>query len=179
VENVLAFSRGERRQNRISPVPADLEHEIRETLELFAPLARSRRMTLHTALASGLVAMVDPGALRQILLNLLDNAAKYGPEGQTITVGSAHEQRWARIWIDDEGPGISDADRARVWEPYTRLARDSNGGTGGSGIGLSVVRELVELHGGRCALEASRSGGVRVSFTMPVSDAEVREESPA
>jgi signal transduction histidine kinase len=176
---VLSFSRSERRQNRVAPVPTDLERELREALELFAPLARSRRMTLRAELELGLVALVDPNALRQVVLNLLDNAAKYGPEGQTITVGSTRDHDWVRVWIDDEGPGVSAADRERVWEPYTRLSRDAERGTGGSGIGLSVVRELVEMHGGRCNMEPSRSGGVRVSFTVPASDVELSVETPA
>ena len=179
VENVLNFSRGERRQNRIAPVPTDIEKELRETLELFAPLARSRQMKLRAELELGIVAMADRNALRQIVLNLLDNAAKYGPEGQTITLGSTRAHDWVRIWIDDEGPGVTLAERKRVWEPYVRLSRDTERGTGGSGIGLSVVRELVEMHGGRCSMESSRSGGVHVFFTLPASQAEVPEESTA
>lgn len=178
VENVLNFSRSERRQNRISPVPTDLEKELREALELFAPLARSRKMKLRAELELGLIAMADRDALRQIVLNLLDNAAKYGPEGQTITLGSTRRRNWARIWIDDEGPGVTVADRARIWEPYVRLARDAERGTGGSGIGLSVVRELVEMHGGRCTIESSPSGGLRVVIMLPVTTADIPEDPP-
>jgi len=175
VENVLNFSRAERRQNRIAPVPTDIEKELRDALELFAPLARSRRMKLRAELELGVIALVDRDALRQVILNLLDNAAKYGPEEQTITVGTTRTRTAVRIWIDDEGPGVAPGDRARVWEPYVRLARDTDRGTGGSGIGLSVVRDLVEMHGGRCTMEASPGGGVRVVVTLPASDAQVPE----
>ncbi|MGA9836672.1 MAG: HAMP domain-containing sensor histidine kinase [Gemmatimonadaceae bacterium] len=170
VENVLNFSRSERRQNQISPLPTDLERELRETLELFAPLARSRQMKLRAELELGVVAIVDRDALRQVVLNLLDNAAKYGPPGQTITVGSTRHGDAVRIWIDDEGPGVAPADRARAWEPYVRLGRESDHGTGGSGIGLAVVRELVEMHGGRCMIQASPSGGVRVVVQLPAGE---------
>jgi signal transduction histidine kinase len=112
---------------------------------------------------------VDRDALRQILLNLLDNAAKYGPPGQTITVGSEIAADVARIWVEDQGPGIPHEDRRRVWEPYVRLNRSSESGTGGSGIGLSVVRELVELHGGRTRAEGSPGGGARVLVELPLS----------
>jgi len=179
VENVLNFARAERRQNRIAPVPTDVEKELRDALELFGPLARSRKMKLRAEIELGPVALVDRNALRQILLNLLDNAAKYGPEGQTITVGSSRTRDWVRVWIDDEGPGVSDEDRPRVWEPYVRLGRDAERGTGGSGIGLSVVRELVEMHGGHCSMETSPGGGARVVFTLRASDAKVLEEPPA
>ncbi len=171
VENVLNFSRAERRQQQIAPMPTDVERDLRDTLELFAPLARSRQMTLRAELELGVVAMVDRDALRQVVLNLLDNAAKYGPPGQTITVGTARAGDMVRLWIDDEGPGVAPGDRARVWEPYVRLGRDADHGTGGSGIGLAVVRELVDLHGGRCTMAASPGGGVRVVVHLPATDA--------
>jgi signal transduction histidine kinase len=73
-----------------------------------------------------------------------------------------------RLWVEDQGPGIPVADRERVWEPYVRLDRDAEGATGGSGIGLAVVRELVTLHGGRTWLEDGRSGtGTRVVIELP------------
>jgi signal transduction histidine kinase len=172
VENVLNFSRSEKGTNRISPTPADLDHEIQDVIELFAPLARARKMTLASALDAHAVVPVDRDALRQILLNLLDNAAKYGPPGQTITVGSEISGDVARIWVEDQGPGIPHEDRRRVWEPYVRLNRSSESGTGGSGIGLSVVRELVGLHGGRTRAEGSPGGGARVLVELPLSQPE-------
>jgi signal transduction histidine kinase len=169
VENVLNFSRSEKGTNRVSPSPADLDHEIQDVIELFAPLARARKMTLATALDAHAVVMLDRDALRQILLNLLDNAAKYGPQGQTIIVGSEIAGDVARIWVEDQGPGIPHEDRRRVWEPYVRLNRSAESATGGSGIGLSVVRELVALHGGRTRAEGSPGGGARVLVELPLN----------
>jgi signal transduction histidine kinase len=171
VENVLNFSRAEKGTNRVTPEPLDLDTEIRDAVEMFTPLARSRRMTLR-AVPSGLTVTADRNALRQILLNLLDNAAKYGPAGQTITVGSqtspAMEAPRVRIWVEDEGPGIPPGDRVRVWEPYVRLTRASESATGGSGIGLSVVRELVALQHGASWIEAAGAGGgARVVIELP------------
>jgi predicted Zn-dependent peptidase len=96
-----------------------------------------------------LVAPVDADALRQMLLNLLDNAVKYGPAQQTITVSLEALDGRARIRVEDEGPGIPAADRERVWDRFWRLERDRGSAVAGTGIGLSVVRELVALHGGR------------------------------
>jgi len=138
-------------------------------IELFAPLARARKMTLATALDAHAVVMLDRDALRQILLNLLDNAAKYGPQGQTIIVGSEIAGDVARIWVEDQGPGIPHEDRRRVWDPYVRLNRSAESATGGSGIGLSVVRELVALHGGRTRAEGSPGGGARVLVELPLN----------
>ncbi|HWJ13141.1 MAG TPA: HAMP domain-containing sensor histidine kinase [Gemmatimonadaceae bacterium] len=172
VENVLNFSRSEKGTNRISPSPADLDHEIQDVIELFAPLARARKMILATNLDAHAVVTLDRDALRQILLNLLDNAAKYGPAGQTITVGSEISGGIARIWVEDQGPGIPHEDRRRVWDPYVRLNRSAESATGGSGIGLSVVRELVELHGGRTRAEGTPSGGARVLVELPLNQPE-------
>jgi two-component system phosphate regulon sensor histidine kinase PhoR len=178
VENVLNFSRAEKGTNRVSPEPAEIDREIQESLDLFAPLARARGMTIRASLGINAMMPVDRNALRQILLNLLDNAAKYGPAGQTITVGSQIVGDRARIWVEDEGPGIPRDDRVRVWEPYIRLNRDAESSTGGSGIGLSVVRELVVLHGGRTRVESSPGGGARIVVELPLTQQESSESSP-
>jgi signal transduction histidine kinase len=172
VENVLNFSRGEKGANRISPSPSDLDREIAEAIELFAPLARARRSTIVASLGATVAVPLDRDALRQMLLNLLDNAVKYGPPGQTIVVGSEIAGDRARIWVEDEGPGIPHDDRQRVWEPYVRLNREAESSTGGSGIGLSVVRELAALHGGRTRAESSPNGGARVVIELPLAQAE-------
>jgi signal transduction histidine kinase len=174
VENVLNFSRGEKGTNRISPTPCDLQREIEDVLEVFAPLARSRRVKLRADLRPGFVVHADRDALRQILLNLLDNAVKYGPVAQTIAVTTATTDhrvdgiRRVRISVDDEGPGIPEGERARVWEPYVRLSRRAESATGGSGIGLSVVRELVAMHNGTAWVEGAPSGGARVVVELPL-----------
>ena len=183
VENVLNFSRAEKGTNRITPASLDLEAEIRDAVEMFAPLARSRRMTVRASAIAGLTVTADRDALRQILLNLLDNAAKYGPAGQTISVGSsaapATDGARVRFWVEDQGPGIPPADRDRVWEPYVRLSRSAESAMGGSGIGLSVVRELVALHGGAAWIEASNpDSGARVVVELPAHSALGDESRP-
>jgi signal transduction histidine kinase len=173
VENVLNFARAEKGANRVSLAPADLDQEIAEAIELFAPLARARKMTIVEALEASAVLPIDRNAFRQILLNLLDNAVKYGPAGQTITVGSEIAGERARIWVEDQGPGIPHESRQHVWEPYVRLSRESEASTGGSGIGLSVVRELVTLHGGRTRAEGVAGGpGARIVIELPLSQSD-------
>ena len=172
VENVLNFSRAEKGTNRVSLSAVDLDHEVSDALELFAPLARARQMSIDPKLDAGAVVQLDRDAVRQILLNLLDNAVKYGPAGQTITVGSEVVGDRARVWVEDQGPGIPHDDRVRVWEPYVRLKRDIESSTGGSGIGLSVVRELVAMHGGRARAESAPGGGARLVIEFPLGRAD-------
>src|SRR5262249_43679208 len=165
----------EKGANRISKSLLALDDEIREALEMFAPLARSRRMTLRAELELGLMVEADRDGLRQILLNLLDNAVKYGPAGQTITVGAITapqvvEEQPVRFWAEDQGPGAPAAERYGAGEPDVRLNRRGESGTGGSGIGLSVVRELVTLQGGRAWVESASAGGggARVVVELPL-----------
>src|SRR5947208_3261044 len=175
VENLLHFSRSERHVTRLSPARAPLAPLVQEALEGFAPLAGARGVRLRSELAEGVVAPVDAEAFRQMLLNLLDNAVKYGPPGQVVTVGLAAGDQRARIWVDDQGPGIPPADRERVWDRFWRLERDRGSAVAGTGIGLAVVRELVALHGGRAWAEDGESAtlpagarGVRFVIELPL-----------
>src|SRR5436305_1328347 len=170
VENLLHFSRSERQATRMSPAPAPLAPLVREAVEAFAPLAAARGVTFRTELRDGLVAPVDAEALRQMLVNLLDNAVKYGPADQTITVGLDAADGKARIRVEDQGPGIPAGDRERIWDRFWRLERDRGSAVAGTGIGLSVVRELVALHGGRAWAEEGRGGtGTRVVLELPLA----------
>jgi signal transduction histidine kinase len=180
VENVLNFARAERRANRLRLEETDIAREIRDVLDTFAPLTRAKDVTLHAELDEDLVTEVDRSALHQILLNLLDNAVKYGPAGQTITVRARASAGRLLIEVIDEGEGIPAEERDRIWEPYHRLDRDAKSVTG-SGIGLAVARELVELHDGRAWVEEARPRGARFVIALPLAESarELAEEHPA
>ena len=168
VENLLHFSRSERQTARITPEPTALAPLVQEVIDGFAPLAAARGVTLATAVPDGLVVPADPGAVRQMLLNLLDNAVKYGPAGQEVRIGATRENGVARLWVADGGPGIPRAYRERVWERFWRLERDRESSVAGSGIGLAVVRELANLHHGRTWIDdTSDANGTRVIIELP------------
>lgn len=170
VENVLNFARSERRANRLRLEDTEVAREIGDVLDTFAPLTRAKDVALHAELTEGLVASVDRAALHQILLNLLDNAVKYGPAGQTITVRAGAAADRLLIEVIDEGSGIPPEERERIWEPYHRLERDVKS-VAGSGIGLAVARELVELHGGRAWVEDAHPRGARFIVALPLAGA--------
>jgi signal transduction histidine kinase len=167
VENVLHFSRVRRGTARLSRAEVDLGPLMDELVAGFMPLANARRVELRTEVDEGIIANVDGGALGQMVLNLLDNAVKYGPIGQTVVLRVQLVDERVRVAVDDQGPGIPEDERARVWEPYRRLQRDVNAAVGGSGIGLAVVRDLVEMHGGRAWIEAAPGGGTRFVLEIP------------
>lgn len=167
VENVLLFARAERRSGRINPERVDLAADVRDAIHGFAILCRSRAVEIRPELQENIGVNVDRGALRQILLNLLDNAVKYGPLAQRITVGMAMFNGTARVWVDDEGAGIPESDRQRVFDSFFRLDRDVASPIAGSGIGLAIVKELVNLHDGRVWIENAPGGGARVVVELP------------
>jgi signal transduction histidine kinase len=164
VENVLQLSRAERGMVRVRTEELPLAPLLRETVERFAPLAAGGAR-LDTELDEGLVAPVHADSLRQIVINLLDNAVKYGGDEGTVSLRASLAAGRARLEVDDAGPGIAPDDRTKVWEPFVRLERSP--AVAGSGIGLAVVRELVAAHGGACRVEAAPGGGARFVVELP------------
>jgi len=158
IENVLQFGRVERGAAVVTPVPERVDLRLHEIVEGFEPLARSRRTSIARRIDEDIVAPVDADALRQIVLNLLDNALKYGPSGQTIVVTCQCEGEFAVIGIEDEGPGVSEADSSRIWDPYCRVAQPHGTAVAGTGIGLTIVKRLTEMHGGRVRVERGVRG---------------------
>jgi signal transduction histidine kinase len=160
VERVLRFST----QGRVDDearVEVDAAAEVRQVVEEFGPLAQSRRVqvvadVMDTAGTHGPRLALAPDALRQVLLNLLDNAVKYGPAGQTVHVEVAPVGDEVHIAVSDEGPGVPPAEREQVWAPFRRGSGHKS--VAGSGIGLSIVRDVARRHGGRAWVEDATDG---------------------
>ena len=167
VESILSFTRT--KATELSPVATDVATEVAEIVSGFEPLAQAQSVQLTTRLEKGLMADVDRGALRQVLLNLLDNAVRYGPAGQTVTITTTAVggDTWT-LEVADQGPGVPADERERIFAPYYRMKRDAGGAVGGTGIGLAVVRQLVEQHGGSVRVSAADGGnGARFIVTLP------------
>jgi signal transduction histidine kinase len=173
VENILHFSRAERRMSRLGLEPLDLNQAVASIVEDWLPLASAADVRVRTQFASDAHAIADRSALRQMVLNLLDNAVKYGPATQMVTVGtsvvSTPSGTRARVWVDDEGDGIPARERERVWESFYRLDRHASSSVAGSGIGLYVVRELARLHDGDAWVEDALNGGARFVVELPAA----------
>ncbi|HYE91428.1 MAG TPA: HAMP domain-containing sensor histidine kinase [Terriglobales bacterium] len=191
VESVLRFSRAEAggaataAARGLRPEPRDVAADVADAVAAFAPLAEAADTALTVDLAHDAYAHADAGALRQILLNLLDNAVKYGPRGQTVVVRAARVNAEVVVSVEDEGPGVPPADRERVFDAFTRLERPGLPRVSGTGVGLAVVRDLVRAHGGRAWIETGRRGA-RVCVALPAcaaptapaaTDADARAEA--
>jgi signal transduction histidine kinase len=168
VENALHFTRADRDLVQPSAEVIELGEVTREILVSFAPLAWAARVKLREIIDDAAPARIDAAAYRQIVLNLLENAVRYGPLGQTITVRVEHRDVVTRLMVEDEGPGIPIADRERIFAPFVRLT-SSRRGVPGTGIGLAVVRDLTVRHGGRVWVERvdRPAGGARFVVELP------------
>jgi signal transduction histidine kinase len=169
VDNVLFLSRPSRGSVTPATEECDVVALIGEALDAFAPLAMRRGVVITTDMPSRLWVRVDGAAWKQVLTNILDNAVKYGPAGQTVSVRLTAEDGWLRMEVDDEGPGIPVAERESVWRKFHRLERDRGTHKAGSGIGLAIVEEIIKGHdGGRCRAEGAPGGGARFVVEVPL-----------
>jgi signal transduction histidine kinase len=169
VENVLHFSRAERSLTRLRLDPVELSELVAETVATFAPVAEARDVSVALRLDGPVTARADADAMRRILLNLLDNAVRHGPAGQTVTVCVERVGPWARVAVEDEGSGVPEAQREEIWKPFVRLDSTRDESLTGCGIGLSIVSELVALHGGRRSVHSRLSGGAAFVVDVPAA----------
>ena len=169
VDNILQFSALSRTSGQGMPrEPLELSEAVYEGVDSVRPLLLDRGMKLDVSAEPGLHVLGNREAIARVVVNLLDNAAKYGPRGQTVRVAMARANHAARLSVEDEGPGVPPADRSRVFRAYTRLDRDVKARIPGSGIGLSVVGEIAGLHGGRAWVEEGARGGARFVVEVPL-----------
>lgn len=159
VENILAAARMSRAEEQIEPREDDIPRLVAEVIDAFTPLLQSRGMRVDVERLGSDTAMIDGSAVRRILVNLLDNAIRHGPDGQHLRVVVDHRDNTLLLVVEDQGPGIPDSERERIWQPYAR------GKDGGSGLGLAVVRHLARLHGGD-AVVGEHDGGARIEVRL-------------
>ena len=160
---VLAHERREL-QGRAALEDVDLRELASDIAESAERMTRTRAVRVVVCVPPAFVVRADAGALRQVLLNLVHNALEHGPESQTVTIAARRDARHVEITVDDEGPGIPVGARDDVWTPFRRLGE---GDGAGSGLGLSIVRSLVEWQGGEAAVTDAPGGGARFVVRLP------------
>ncbi len=162
VENLLYFSRRERNLTKVDPQRGALAPAVLATVSAFRPLAEARGNSVVTEADPDVEATIDPDGIHQLLLNLLDNAVKYGPHDQRITVRVREVHGRPRLEVEDEGPGIPAAERHLIWQRFWRASGHRDSAISGTGIGLAIVRELAELQGAVVRVEAGAKGALFV-----------------
>jgi signal transduction histidine kinase len=162
------------------PTRVDLRWLLRDSCELQRELTPDAQIVESLEAAQQLSIYGDASLLGQLFSNLLSNAVKYSPDGAVIEVAAAQEGAEIAVSIRDHGIGIPEGDRERVFERYFRGSNTS--GIGGSGVGLSLVRSIVDLHKGGIRLESTEGKGTRFTLRLPAAsldrgDSRTRTES--
>ncbi|MEI8022436.1 MAG: ATP-binding protein, partial [Schlesneria sp.] len=169
LDDLLDVSRVTKGKIELRRSPVELQHVVRESVESVMPMFEKRNQQVKVTIANG-PAWVNGDAvrLRQIVINLLTNAARYSPPGETIFVSLETESNTSGcIRVKDHGIGIPREMQERIFEPFEQLRRTHNEASEGLGLGLSLSRRLAELHGGNVTV-FSRGDGQGSEFTVHV-----------
>jgi signal transduction histidine kinase len=170
VDDLQDLALAEAGQLQLRPVPVNLETIILGALTALQPRMKEKAIHLTTDLAPQLPNLeVDPERIGQVLRNLLANAITYTPEGGSITLRAAPCPKGVEVWVQDNGIGIAQEHLKNVFERFYRADESRSRATGGAGLGLAIVRQLVQAHGGEINIESVLGAGTTVKFTLPMT----------
>ena len=139
---------------------------IRSAADQAAPQAEARSITILVDAAPCTLAG-NAELLRQAVCNLVENAVKYSPAGSVVHIAGHRDGEWFQIVVADQGPGIPESLRQRIFEPFFRVDDSRSRQLGGAGLGLALVRAIAEFHGGAVYVEKSRGAGSRFVLKLP------------
>jgi signal transduction histidine kinase len=168
VEDLGQLARADAAQAFLDRRPVDLAGCINEMLALYRVNFDEKRLRITTRFAAeGSTVQADRDKLLQAIRNLVDNCWKYTPEGGTVTITGARTTGGLRITFVNDGPGIPAADLPFIFERFFRAEHSRTRDAGGAGIGLAIVRQLIEAHGGQVGA-TSRPGETCIWFELPL-----------
>jgi len=168
VNSILDISKIEAGSFDICPEEFDVEPLIDDCLDMLRLRAQSGSVTLRKSFPAGFGELVaDKRAFKQIVINLLSNAIKFTPSGGVVTVSMRHEGASALLRVSDTGIGIFENELSRIGDPFFQASDNYDRAYEGTGLGLSVVRGLVGLHGGAIRIESAPGSGTCVTVKLP------------
>jgi signal transduction histidine kinase len=172
IDEVLDLARIESGKMKLSMTDVNLSGVIESLRNIMMPVLAPGKQSLDVAVDKGLCRVyADEGRIRQVLLNLLSNAAKFTPEGGKLRVEVVRRGDWCQVSVIDNGIGIKREDQHRIFEPFYQLDSHLTKEKNGIGLGLTVAKQIVDKHGGQIWVESEYGQGSRFIFTLPRSDA--------
>jgi heavy metal sensor kinase len=169
VENLLAISRLEAGEARRQPERLDFAELARSTADQMRLLAEEKHIALNCDGTQTVEVDADPARLKQVVVNLLDNAIKYTPEGGEVEVSVTKRDGHAVLKVADSGIGISQADLPHIFDRFYRADKARSRQLGGTGLGLSIVRSICVAHGGQVTVDSSEGRGTVFHVEIPLA----------
>jgi len=168
IDHLLDLSRLEAGMLPIVLNPCTLENIFDDALSQFEILTHGHVLTTHLS-ANLPPVYIDAKRIAQVLVNLVSNASTYAPKGTEINITASVRGNFVQINVADQGPGIPQAERKRVFQAFRRGSHEENGTAKGAGLGLAICKGLVEAHGGRIWIQKKSTPGTTVSLTIPLA----------
>jgi two-component system phosphate regulon sensor histidine kinase PhoR len=178
VEDLLILARLEARRAELEREPVDIGGFLAESARDWTARVGKKNITLRLDVTNGLPEVpADRMRLEQVVNNLLDNAVKYTPAGNVITLGAALRGEDVEIWVKDTGTGILSTDLPHIFERFYRADKARSRELGGTGLGLSIVKHIAQAHGGAVDAESVFGHGTTIRVRLPVNHAETEESA--
>jgi len=172
VDDLLTLAQVESEQWPVHTESYDLASQVKQTIELFQPVAAGQGQTLvMTTEAPAVPVSADREKIHIVLSNLIDNAVKYAGPGARIEVRLEPDGEDVRITVSDNGPGMPKEQAGRIFERFYRLDKSRSRALGGTGLGLSIVRHILAAHKRTITVETDTGAGARFSFSLPLAPA--------
>jgi signal transduction histidine kinase len=151
--------------------PVDVAGLVGEVVEANQPLAINKQQTISVSAPPNIVTMCDTDRIREAIDNLVSNAIKYSPIGGNISVAVTHEEANTIIRVVDQGPGLSPEDLGRLFGRFQRLSAKPTGGESSTGLGLSIVKRIIDMHGGEVTAASDGPGrGSTFTILLPATE---------
>ena len=167
IDDLLDVTRIESGKLMLRPESVDLRRFLTEAVERHGRMASAKGTQVLLEDVQPGEGIADPERLRQVMDNLISNAVKYSPPGSTVRVAASREENGWRVSVQDEGPGITERDRPRLFQDFARLSARPTGGEKSVGLGLAITRRVIEAHGGQIGADSQPGQGATFWFTLP------------
>lgn len=170
VEDLFALAQADVSALNLHRESVDLTNLIEQVVAKFHPKAKEQNINLSVQGAIGEQCDLDPVRIEQVIVNLLDNALRYTPDGGAVTLSLMRKGDFAVIAVQDSGAGISSDELPFIWDRLYRVDKSRSREHGGAGLGLSIVKHIVERHGGRVSAESRVGHGTTMRLMLPVRE---------
>ena len=170
VNELLDFTVIEAGQFKLAPTSTDLAKLVSKSVHLNSINAARKKTVIHFEHSNQpVIAKIDAPKIRQVIDNLLSNAVKYSPLGSTVTVTIHQDKGVLTMAVRDQGPGIPEQERSKLFKEYSTLSVKSTAGEKSTGLGLAICRRIVEAHGGTIVAKNLPGGGCEFSVALPIT----------